>query len=190
MNKIVTLAIALLASTTLLSCASSSKQDASLPGAEMSSVATLTATVEAVDHEKRLVTLRGPEGNQVVVEVSKEARNLDQVEVGDTVVVEYYESVALFVQKPDGETDAEMTMSAARTPLGDKPGAGVAQTVTIKATVQAIDYDTRMVVLRGPEGNTLTTRVDDSVVRFNEVKLGDEVVVRLTRAFAISVHEP
>jgi len=190
MRKIVSLITGFAISLTLLACAGTGQQDVGLPGVEMSSTSTLSATVEAIDHEKRLVTLRGPEGNQVVVEVSEAARNLDQVEVGDTVEVEYYQSVALFAQKPDGESGATVTVSAARTPLGDKPGAGVAHTVTMKATVEAIDYDTRMVVLRGPEGNTLTTKVDEQVKRFNEIKLGDEIVVQYTRAFAISVREP
>jgi hypothetical protein len=190
MHKIVSLIVSFVVSLGLLSCAATGKQDASLPGVEMSSTTKLTATVEAIDHEKRLVTLRGPEGNQVVVEVSEAARNLDQVEVGDTVEVEYHESVALFAQKPDGESGAEVTTTMARTPLGDKPGGGLAETITMKATVEAIDYDTRMLVLRGPQGNTLTTRVDEQVKRFNEIRLGDEIVVQYTRAFAISVREP
>lgn len=190
MNKIVTFFATLVVSLSLLGCAASGKKDADRPGVEMSSIATLSATVEAVDYENRLVTLRGPEGNQVVVKVSEEARNLGQVEVGDTVEVEYYESVALFAQKPDGESSMDVKMSTARTPLGDKPGAGVSETITIKATVEAIDYKTRMVVLRGPEGNTLTTRVDEQVKRFDDIKLGDEIVVQYTRAFAISVREP
>jgi len=190
MNKIVSLITTLAISLALLGCATTGKQDADRPGIEMSSTARLSATVEAIDHDKRLVTLRGPEGNQVVLEVSEAARNLDQVEVGDTVEVEYYESVALFAQLPDGEPANEVKVSTAHTPLGDKPGGGVAETITMKATVEAIDYDTRMVVLRGPEGNTLTTKVDEQVKRFNEVKPGDEIVVQYTRAFAISVREP
>jgi len=190
MRKIVSFITVFAISLTLLACASTGKQDADRPGIEMSSTAKISATVEAIDHEKRLVTLRGPEGNQVVLEVSEAARNLDQVEVGDTVDVEYYESVALFAQLPDGESANQVQVSTARTPPGEKPGAGVAKTVTLKATVEAIDYDTRMLVLRGPEGNTLTTRVDDRVTRLNEVKPGDEIVVQYTRAFAISVREP
>lgn len=190
MNTFTGLVATALCSLALVSCASTGKQEASRPGVEMSELATLSATVEAVDYENRLVTLRGPEGKQTVVEVSEAARNLPQVEVGDTVEVEYYQSVALFAQKPDGETEAEVTVSTARTPLGDKPGAGIAETVTIKATVQAIDYDTRMVVLQGPEGNTLTTKVDERVERFDDIRLGDEIVVQYTRAFAISVREP
>jgi hypothetical protein len=190
MNKIVSLISILAISMTLLACATSGKQDADRPGVEMSSLATISATVEAIDHAKRLVTLRGPEGRQVVVEVSEQARNLGQVEVGDTVEVEYYESVVLFAQLPDGEPANEVKVATARTPLGEKPGAGVSETITMKATVEAIDYDTRMIVLRGPEGNTLTTKVDESVKRLDKIKLRDEIVVQYTRAFAISVREP
>jgi len=190
MNKIISFTASVALSLALVACATTDKQDASRPGVEMSELATLSATVVAVDYEKRLVTLKGPEGKEVVVQVSEEARNLPQVEVGDTVEVDYYQSVALFAQLPDGEPAAAVTTSTARTPLGDKPGGAISETITMKATVEAIDYDTRMVVLRGPEGNTLTTKVDEQVKRFNEVRLGDEIVVQYTRAFAISVREP
>ena len=67
---------------------------------------------------------------------------------------------------------------------------GMSDTMTLTATITAIDYDTRMITLQGPEGNTLTTRVDESAKRFNDVKRGDQVVVRITRAFAIMVRQP
>jgi hypothetical protein len=47
------------------------------PGAMASELITLTATVEAIDLEKRLVTLKGPEGNTVTLKVDEQARNLD-----------------------------------------------------------------------------------------------------------------
>jgi hypothetical protein len=56
--------------------------------------------------------------------------------------------------------------------------------------VEAINYDTRVITIKGPEGNTMTKHVDDSVKRLNEVKKGDEIVIQLTTAFAITVREP
>ena len=38
-----------------------------------------TAVVEARNHETRVVTLRGPQGNTVTFTVDEKARNLDQV---------------------------------------------------------------------------------------------------------------
>lgn len=188
MNKLITLfsAAALAFSMTV----NGEEAAGDKPGVEVTGLTTISATVEAVDHENRLVTLRGPEGNQVTLEVSEEARNLPQVEVGDVVEVEYYESVAIFTREAQGDLEPEAAVAAARTPLGDKPGAAMSETVTVKAVVEAIDYDTRMVTLKGADGTTTVRHVDDSVKRLNEVKQGDEVVVRYTTAFAITVREP
>jgi len=52
----------------------------------------------------------------------------------------------------------------------------------VQARVDDINYDTRTVVLAGPEGDPVKVVVDDSVKRLNEVKKGDIVVVRYTEA--------
>jgi hypothetical protein len=53
--------------------------------------------------------------------------------------------------------------------------------------VETIDYAKRSVTLRGPQGNRRVVKVDDSVQRLNDVKPGDEVVVRHTEAVAIAI---
>ena len=47
--------------------------------------------------------------------------------------------------------------------------------VAFQARVDAIDLDKREAVLRGPEGNLVTVEADESVERFNEIKVGDLV---------------
>ena len=122
----------------------------------------LTATVEAIDLEKRLVTLKGPEGNTVTLEVGEQARNLSQVKVGDQVQADYYESVALYAQKPDGSLPAAAEMAAVeRAPAGEKPGIAAVDSRIITATVESIDLEKRAVALKGPEGNTLNLKLDD-----------------------------
>ena len=189
MNKLFSTIIAVLI-TVSAGCASVEEKAADKPRIERTSVVTLSATVEAVDHETRMLTLRGDDGKLVTLQVTEEARNLDQVDVGDTVEVEYYESIALFTQDPTGDLGIKENVAAARSPKGDKPGVAAAETVEITVTVSAIDYETRMVTLKGPEGKTFTTRVGESAKRLDEVKQGDELVARYTRAFAITVREP
>jgi len=46
---------------------------------------------------------------------------------------------------------------------------------SVTATVQAIDYNTREVTLKGSLGNVVTFTVDKRVARLNEIKVGDEV---------------
>jgi hypothetical protein len=45
--------------------------------------------------------------------------------------------------------------------------------VSLDATVEAIDYESREVVLRGPLGNLVTVVADDRVKRLAEIKAGD-----------------
>jgi len=62
--------------------------------------AVMTATVQAIDLNTRIVTLKGPKGEVRDIKVGEEAVNLPQVKVGDLVTVKYYESLAIEVIKP------------------------------------------------------------------------------------------
>jgi hypothetical protein len=160
------------------------------PGVVLTEVRELRAKVDAIDYDKRLVTLTGPKGNTVTVKAGPQVKNLDQVKAGDQVVVRHYESVALFVRKggePPAATEATAVEVARK---GQKPAGVVVDTTEVTATVEAIDYAKRTVTLKGPQGGTRTLKVDPSVKRFNEVKAGDQVVVRVTEALAISVRKP
>jgi hypothetical protein len=66
----------------------------------------------------------------------------------------------------------------------------VTDTIEITANVEAIDYQTRAIALKGPLGNTRIFKVSDAVERFNEIKAGDKVVVRVTEAIALAVVTP
>lgn len=57
----------------------------------------------------------------------------------------------------------------------------------MRARVEEIDYKNRTVTLRGPQQKTATLKVGKEVKRFDQVKKGDEVVVRHIEAMAITV---
>jgi hypothetical protein len=59
--------------------------------------------------------------------------------------------------------------------------------VEITAPVVKIDYASRIVTLRGPQGQLRVIRVDPSVPGLDAIKPGDTVVTELTRAVAVSV---
>jgi len=73
---------------------------------------------------------------------------------------------------------------------GEKPGATLTRTAVIQATVESIDYTTREIVLKVDNGETRTVKVDESVSRFNEIKKGDRVTVKLTDNLSITVTAP
>jgi hypothetical protein len=159
------------------------------PGAVLVDVVEWSGKVTALDLTKRTVTLGGPSGRVAMVN-AKNARNLDQVKVGDTVKITYLEELAIFVRKTDAAPHAMEAKAVELAPKGEKPGGVVTDTIEITANVEAIDYQTRAIALKGPLGNTRIFKVSDAVERFNEIKAGDKVVVRVTEAIALAVVTP
>ena len=102
-------------------------------------MATVKATVEAIDLQNRVVTLKGPKGKVFDLKVGEEAKNLPQVKVGDEVVAKYYESIAVQVQKPGEVGGVAQTQAVAAAKPGERPAGMVANQITITATVEAID---------------------------------------------------
>jgi hypothetical protein len=94
------------------------------------------------------------------------------------------------VQKATEAPKMVETQSITRAKPGEKP-AGTIETIGfMTARVEAIDYKTRMVTLKLPEGNTLRFKVGDQVTRLNEVKKSDEVVVQYMQKLSIKVTSP
>lgn len=146
----------------------------------------VTAEVTALDLAKRQVTVRGPQGNSVTLEVGDEVRNLPQVKVGDMVVVKYYESIALEMKQGKADTAVTTSAVAGRAEAGQKPaGAGAAQ-VEADVTVTAIDAKNMIVSVQGPAGNVFDVKARDPK-RVAALKVGDVIHVTYTRALAIAV---
>jgi Cu/Ag efflux protein CusF len=119
--------------------------------------------------------------------VGPEARNLAQVKPGDQVVVSYHESLAYQVKRAGQDAPgASVGDASARTEPGEKPGALEAQQITLTSTIEAIDTEAGTVTLKGPDGETVTTKVrhPDQLER---VKVGDLVEFTYTEAIAVSV---
>lgn len=160
------------------------------PGIELGDGIALTAEVVAIDKADRTLTLRGAEGNIVTLEVGEEARNFDQIEIGDNLNVEYYESVALYLGKAGQKPDVASGQVVARSEKGDKPAGVVMEIVDVSATIQSIDKKTRHVTLKLPDGRVVDKKVDPSVKAFDSLKVGDAVHAMFTEAIAISVVKP
>jgi hypothetical protein len=146
----------------------------------------VTATVEAIDKAKRLVTLKGPEGNSFVVQASPELKRFDQIKVGDMVVAQYIEALTLQLKKGGGQVRERIEREdAAVTPAGAAPGAVAGRQVTVIADVIAVDAAKQSVRLQGPK------RVVDLKVRdpqqFKAIKVGDQIEGTFTEAVAIAL---
>jgi len=163
------------------------KKPADKPGVVMVDAASITATVEAIDYDKRTIALKGPKGNVLETKVGPQVKNFQQIKAGDKVTVKYLDATALYVRKPNEPPFAEGGSAVQVAAPGQKPGAVAVDTAEMTAGVEAIDYKARTVTLRGPQQKTATFKVSKDVKRLNEVKKGDEIVIRHTEALAIDV---
>jgi hypothetical protein len=161
------------------------------PRVVIAETTSIEARLDAVDVNTRLMTVTGPQGKTLTLRVAPEMKDLDQVKPGDRLIVRYFESLALFVRKGSEPRAATEGTAVQVVPnKAKKPAAMAVDTVEFKGTVEAIDYGKRRVTLKGPEGKTRTIKVDPSVKRLDEVKKGDQIVVRYTEAIAFSVRKP
>jgi hypothetical protein len=159
------------------------------PSLHTSQTVTLTAVVEAINHETREVTLRGPEGNSVSFVASEEARNLDQVSVGDIVMAEYQQTLSIEVFANDGSAPGKGAMTAAgRSEKGEMPGMAAVDAQVITATVEEINIEANTFKLKGPDGE-VTEYVARDPENLKKAEVGDLVVITYTEAVALSVEK-
>jgi hypothetical protein len=63
-------------------------------------------------------------------------------------------------------------------------GIGTSDTISLRATVKAVNQKSRTVTLVGPQGNTLTLKVGDEVQNLAQVKPGNKVIVKYHASIA------
>ena len=159
----------------------------SKPGKLVIDALKVDATVEAVDYEKRDVTLKGPKGNSYTINVGEEARNFKQVEVGDTVTLQIVEAINIQVYSADQfKPGAVAGMVVERAKLGEKPAGVVVDELVVVATVENIDLENNLATLKNAEGESHTVEVQDTE-KLKKVAVGDQVVITYTEAIAIEV---
>ncbi len=70
-----------------------------MPSGVAAETVQVTATVKSIDYKNREVTLQGPKGKMVKVNVGKDVKNFDKLKKGDQIVATYTQAVAVSVQK-------------------------------------------------------------------------------------------
>ncbi|MFI4931273.1 MAG: hypothetical protein ACHP83_13600 [Burkholderiales bacterium] len=160
---------------------------ASSPGqGHIARMTTVRATVESIDVANRELTLKGPRGKVFPLTVDPKVRNLEQVKVGDVVVVRYFESLSLTLKKDGKELRGSTEQTdAVRTPKGDRPGGAVAREVEVTADVIAVNAKTQTLTLKGPH-QIVDLKVPDKG-QFKLVKVGDQIQAVYTEALAVGV---
>ncbi len=159
----------------------------SAQGIEIGTAVTITAEVYGVEKIDRTLWLIGPDKNIVEIDVSEDAKNFNQLQIGDIVNITYYESIAIYLGTPGELPEEETGEMIIRAPEGETPGGVALEISDISAVVLSIDKENRFITLKGPLGNSFTTYVDESARNFDKLNIGDVIHARYTKALAIDV---
>ena len=109
-----------------LAAAETAKSAAPASGVVAALSVELTATVVEIDHKARTITLKAADGRTESFVVDEAAKNLDQVQKGDVIVVTYAEALAYEV-KQGGTTGSTAVTPQPRSPARSRPGSSPAR---------------------------------------------------------------
>lgn len=156
-------------------------------------VTVLSATVDSVDVQKRIVVLKDANGNLVQMNVAKSVNDLDKVKKGDMFVVEHAQAIAVGLTAAG--KDAKPGVSGMRSVVISGKGSAKPfeeTTTTIFATVKisTIDAKTRIVTFTMPNGEKQKVKVDPAVLGLEKFKVGDDVIVEFVDEVAIGFVTP
>jgi len=152
--------------------------------------ATGAGVIDSVDKATRRVVIKRPDGSLAGYIAGPEVVNFDQLKTGDEVVANVTESCAFFVVKGGGALPGVAGATVmARAPKGATPGAMALSTRDYNATILDVDLDHRKVLLKYGANDATSVRVGPNV-DLSQIAIGDEVLVRMTEAMAITVVKP
>jgi len=165
------------------------EKETARPGVVVIDVLEVKATLESIDPKRRLITLKSMPDRILVLKADKAVRNFDQLKKGEAVLVDFVESVAIFIRAakaPQSPAEARMVSVA---PKGAKVGVLLAETFELSAVLESIDVKARQVTVKEPGGSRRIVVVDKSFKNLERFRRGEEVVLRVTEAIAINVEK-
>jgi Cu/Ag efflux protein CusF len=152
-----------------------------------SQTTTLKATIVAIDHDARSVTLKDKDGDSQTIHAGPEVKRFDELKVGDTVTFRYTESVVVKLRKAGEPVTASSTGEPAIVrDAGARPGGTITQQQTATVLVKAVDPKVPSVTIQGEDGRVSSLKVENKELLKN-VKAGDRVEINYTEALMISV---
>lgn len=160
------------------------------PSISASQAVQLTAVVESINQETREVVLKTPDGELHELTVGPEARNLPQVEAGDTVTAEFVRKIDIQVFADDGsELGSGALAAAGRTEEGQMPGGMAVETEVVTARVAAINLENNTFQLQWPD-ESIQEYVAQNPDNLKLAAVGDIVMITYTEAIGIVVERP
>jgi hypothetical protein len=143
------------------------------------------AKIVGIDRGARIVTLRGPRGNDLDIGLSKQVSNFDQLNVGDTVDVLYKNALLVTAEKVTGKDKGIRKRVDTNVYLPASSGYDAARQVEVQATVKHINAKKREVTLRGAYQTVTVQATPD--VDLKTLKVGDTIHAVFVSAYATQI---
>jgi hypothetical protein len=151
---------------------------------------TVTATIEAIDKANRVITLKGPAGDNVDVKVPDAMEGFNSLKVGDQVTATYFAAVMLRARKPGDPAPASTGDPATTVRRTERtPGSETRQERTFTVTIEAVDMKAPSLRVKGPQGRVVTLAVSDPK-QLQNLKAGDTVDVTYYESLLVKVARP
>ena len=166
--------------------AKSASYQPGVPGSVAVDTTTSTARIVSVFDSAREVTLDLPDGTRETVKCGPEVVNFDQLQKDDMVRITVAREVAVAMGTETDPPDSSGDTAIALAPKGARPGAVMATTKQVTATVTDIDIGHHTAMLQFPDGQTRKVDVRHDI-DLSKRKVGEKVVIRKTDLMAISI---
>jgi Cu/Ag efflux protein CusF len=151
-----------------------------------SAVTETSATIEAINRDTRMVTLKGKDGVYQTVYAPPEIRRFGELKVGDTVTFRYQESLVYKITKAGTRPSQSVGEPALSRGSGPRPSGTISQQATATVVIKAIDPKVPSVTVETDDGTETTMKVEDRK-SIAGLEVGDRVEITYTEALMISV---
>jgi Cu/Ag efflux protein CusF len=152
--------------------------------------AQVTATIKAIDVAARSLTLQNQAGETETFKVGPQVQRFAELAVGDVIVVDYEQGLALEFQPAGSETVAPTAVAAGgRAGKDQAPGAAAAAGVQATVNITAIDVAKRLVTFQGPGGNVYQVKAGPKV-QIEKLKVGDRLLATYVESVAVKLEKP
>ena len=147
---------------------------------------TVTTTVEAIDHSKRVLTAKKPDGTYDDFYFPSSIRKFDTLKIGDKITATYYENIVLQLKAPGAPAVDTSASAVTRAETGTAGTSAHQRTIT--ATITALDPTVPSITFSGPNNWKYSSRVQDKAA-LAKVKIGDKVDITWTEAMILSLED-
>ncbi|MBZ9780920.1 hypothetical protein K9857_05080 [Pseudomonas sp. REP124] len=163
----------------LFSTASLTAHAADIPLGSRAIEGHIVSKVLAVDPANYQVTIEGPDQQPVPLQLTDQAKNLNNLKVGDTVDIQVIRSVAYVLDTTVGGAPSmsNEAMTVRATKDNPNPGGEAVRQVKVTSKITKIDLKTHEVTLMPPEGKLRVVKVEDPDLqaRMKNLKEGQTV---------------